>query len=296
VRAETSYRLRSSLLAYALVAPALLALGVFVLYPAALSFYLSFHDMEPFSKTLIPTGWDHYAELLSSADYWNSLHASALFVLYTVPASVVLSLAAAVALDARPFVHGAFRTIFLLPVGVSPAMAAMLWVFLYNPSAGYLSYLVTSVGLTSPGWLTDPAWALPAVALTTVWKEIGFNVIFFLAGLAGVPADLHDAARVDGAGPLSRFRHVTLPMISPTLLFVATVSVIHAFESFGQIHVLTRGGPAKATSVLVYAIYREAFENFRIGFASAQAVLLFLVILAVTALQLVLTRRRVHYG
>jgi sn-glycerol 3-phosphate transport system permease protein len=252
--------------------------------------------MEPFSKDLVPVGWDHYAELLSSPDYWNSLHASLLFALYTVPASVALSLAVAVALDARPFVHGAFRTIFLLPVSVSPAMAAMLWLFLYNPSAGFLTYLVSRAGLSPPGWLTDPAWALPAVALTTVWKEIGFNVIFFLAGLAGVPADLYDAARVDGAGPLSRFWHVTLPMISPTLLFVATVSVIHAFESFGQIHVLTRGGPAKATNVLVYSIYREAFENFRIGFASAQAVLLFVIIFAVTALQLALSRRRVHYG
>ena len=278
-----------------LLAPCLLVLGLFVLYPAVQSFYLSFHDVDPFSKAVFPVGLSHYQELLSSDEYWTSFKGSLLFTMYTVPVSIFLSLFLAVLLDAKPMIHGFFRTIFLLPVGISPAMAAMLWIFLYNPTAGYLNFFLGLFGLDGPQWLTDPEWALVAVSVATVWKEVGFNIIFFLAGLASVPGDLIEAAKIDGAGPLKRFRHVTLPMISPTLFFVTTVSVIHAFESFGQIHILTKGGPADATNVLVYKLYRDAFENFRTGFASAQAVLLFVIILTITVWQFYIARRRVHY-
>ena len=289
-------RTRSGLLfVYALLAPCLLVLGLFVLAPAVESFYLSFHDVDPFSNAIFPVGLDHYREMMNSEEYRISLRSSIFFVLYTVPSSIVISLFIAVMLDARPLFHGFFRTIFLVPVGISPAMAAMLWVFLYNPVAGYLNYFLSLIGISGPQWLTNPAYALAAVALSTVWKEVGFNVIFFLAGLAAVPSELTEAALIDGAGPWKRFWSVTLPMISPTVFFVSTVSVIHAFESFGQIHILTRGGPAYATNVLVYNLYRDAFENFRTGFASAQAVILFLIIMGVTALQFYVAKRRVHY-
>lgn len=286
---------RRHFFAFLLVLPCLLFLSFFVLYPALQSIYLSFHDIDPFSKAVFPVGWDHYRELVQSTEYWQSFKVSLLFTLLTVPVSIVASLGIAVMLDARPFVQGFFRTIFLLPVGISPAMAAMLWVFLYNPTAGYLNYFLSLFGLNGPSWITDPSWALFAVAIATVWKEIGFNIIFFLAALAAVPSELKEAAVIDGAGPWRRFRHVTLPMISPTVFFVATVSVIHAFESFGQIHILTKGGPADATNVLVYKLYRDAFENFRTGFASAQAVLLFIMILALTVFQFRVARSRVHY-
>jgi len=288
-------RTRQRLFALLLLTPCMTVLGLFVLYPAVQSVYLSFHDVDPFSKSLFPVGLSHYQELLTSAEYWVSFSASLRFTLLTVPVSILLSLFLAVLLDAKPYVHGLFRTIFLLPVGISPAMAAMLWIFLYNPTAGYLNFLLGVVGIEGPQWLTDPTWALAAVSMATVWKEVGFNVIFFLAGLASVPEDLREAAVVDGAGPLKRFWYVTLPMISPTLFFVTTVSVIHAFESFGQIHILTKGGPADATNVLVYNLFRDAFENFRTGFASAQAVLLFVIIMAITVWQFYVARRRVHY-
>jgi multiple sugar transport system permease protein/sn-glycerol 3-phosphate transport system permease protein len=175
-------------------------------------------------------------------------------------------------------------------------MAAMLWIFLYNPTAGYLNYLLDRLGIPGPNWLGDPQWALLGVAIATVWREIGFNVIFFLAGLTSIPRELREAAVIDGAGRWQRFRHVVLPLISPTFFFVAVVSVINSFQSFGQIHILTAGGPANATGVLVYKLYRDAFENFRTGYASAQAVILFLIILAATAIQFRLAKRRVHYG
>lgn len=276
--------------------PTLFVLALFVGYPALDSLFLSFHDVDSFTRLNTFIGMENYRQLFSSADYWHTAKISFLFMLYTVAPSVLFALAVAVALDATPFFQGVFRTIFLLPVAISSAMAAMLWIFLYNPTAGYLNYVLGLAGLEGPNWLVDPKWALPAVAAATVWKEIGFNVIFFLAGLASVPPELKEAATIDGATAWQRFRHVVLPVISPTLFFVTVVSVIHSFDSFGQIHILTRGGPAGATNILVYNLYRDGFENFLSGYASAQAVVLFLVIFGVTGLQFWFAKRRVHYG
>lgn len=285
----------SPLRAWMFLAPTLIVLSAFVWIPAIQSLYLSFFEVAPFTGERLFVGFDNYSELVSSEGYWRSMSRSLLFVIYTVPTSIFISLALALALDAQPYIRAVFRTIFLLPVGVSSAMAAMLWVFLFNPTAGYLNYLLSLIGVTGPNWLADPAWALLSVSIATVWKEVGFNIIFFIAGLSSVPNELKEAALMDGAGPLRRIWHVTLPMISPTLFFVVTVSVIHALESFGQIHILTKGGPAEATNVLVYNLYRDGFENFRSGFASAQAVILFALMLILTKLQNKVAQKRVHY-
>lgn len=283
-------------LAWALLFPTIAVLGVFVFYPAARSFYLSAHEVDPFTQNKVFIGFENYRELLTSSDYWGSVRASLLFTLYTALPSILLSLALAEALDANPYIRGVFRTIFLLPVAISSAMAAMLWIFIYNPTAGYLNYVLERIGVVGPNWLSDPDWALFAVAVATVWKEVGFNIIFFMAGLASVPQELREAAWIDGANPWQRFRHVVIPILSPTIFFVAVVSVIHAFESFGQIHILTGGGPAGATNILVYNLYKDAFVNFRSGIASAQSVFLFFIMLGVTLVQFTVAKRRVHYG
>jgi sn-glycerol 3-phosphate transport system permease protein len=285
-----------SLIAFLFLLPTLIGLGVFTIYPAIHSVYLSFHSVAPFSSEIFYNGIENYTELFSSPEYWQSLKASFLFALFTVPPGLVISLIIAVLLDAQPYVKTVLRTIFLLPVGISTAMAAMLWVFLFNPTAGYLNYFLALIGVSGPSWLADPTWALPAVSIATIWKAIGFNVIFLLAALAGVPKELQEAALVDGAGPIRRFWNITLPMISPTLFFITIVSVIHTFEGFGQIHILTQGGPADATNVLVYNLYRDAFQNFRTGYASAQAIVLFVIILIATLIQFSVGRKRVHYG
>ncbi len=287
---------QSPLLAWLLLAPTLLILGVFVVFPALQSLNLSLREVDPFTRSSVFIGGENYAALVSADDYWQSIRISALFMGYTVIPSVLISLGLALGLDAQPFVHGLFRTIFLMPVAISSAMAAMLWIFLYNPTAGYLNYVLDQAGVTGPNWLGDPTWALAAVSVATVWKEIGFNVIFLLAGLASVRPDLKEAAIIDGANAVQRFRYVILPIISPTIFFVAVVSVINSFQTFGQIHILTGGGPAGATNTLVYNLYRDAFVNFRAGYASAQAVILFLIIMGATALQFYVAKRRVHYG
>lgn len=285
---------RESALAWALLLPALLFLGVFVIYPALDSLYLSFHDVSGFTGSLRWVGFANYRDLALSIEYRRSIGVSIEFMLLTVIPAVLLSLGVALALDANPYFRDLLRGLFLLPVAISSAMAAMLWVFIYNPGSGYLNFLLGLAHIGGPDWLSDPRWSLPAVAIATVWKETGFNVIFFLAGLSSVSPDLRESAALDGANAWGRFRHVTLPALSPTLLFVTVVSVIQSFESFGQIHILTAGGPAGSTTTLVYRLYRDAFENFETGSASAQAVVLFALMLCVTLAQFSLARRRLH--
>jgi len=287
-------RRNESWLAWILLLPTLVVLGVFVFYPALNSFYLSLHEVEAFSTRKTFIGFDNYKMLLDSPEYWQSIQATIAFTLLTVIPSVVLSLALAVGIDSNPYARGLLRTIFLMPVAISSAMAAMLWIFFYNPTSGYINYVLELVGIQGPNWLGDGRWALLAVAIVTVWKEIGFSVIFFLAGLAAIPNDVREAAAIDGANAWQRFWQIVLPMLGPTVLFVTVVSVINSFQSFGQIHILTQGGPAGSTSTLVYNLYRDAFQNFQTGSASAQAVILFLIMLGVTAVQFYVAKKRIH--
>jgi len=287
---------RQATQAWLLLSPALIGLAIFTIYPALQSFYLSLHEVDPYTAARSWVGLANYGELARSTDYWASLQTSLVFTLATVIPGVLISLGIAVGLDQSPYFKGFFRTIFLLPVAISSAMAAMLWVFIYNPTAGYLNYLLGLLGVDGPNWLGDPAHALAAVAIATVWKELGFNIVFFLAGLNAIPGEIQEAATMDGASAWQRFCRVTMPLLSPTLFFVMVVSVINSLQSFGQIHILTGGGPAGATTTMVYGLYLEAFVNFRTGYASAQAVLLFLLIMIATALQFRLAQRRVHYG
>jgi sn-glycerol 3-phosphate transport system permease protein len=286
---------RDAWFAWALLTPTLLPLAAFILYPSLRSLYLSFFDFNAFMTRSRFVGFDNYQLLFVSPDYWQSLGVTLAFVLLTAVPSVLFALAVATALDLSPYLRGLLRTVFLMPVAVSSAMAAMLWIFIYNPSSGYLNFMLERLGIAGPNWLGDPSWALFAVSITTVWKEIGFNVIFILAGLASVPDDLREAASLDGAGAAQVYRHVTLPILSPTLFFVSVVSVLNSFQSFGQIHILTGGGPAGTTTTLVYNLYRDAFQNFQTGPASAQAVVLFIVMLIGTGVQFRIARSRVHY-
>lgn len=286
----------SSRLAWGLLFPTVAVLAVFVIYPALRSFLLSFQDIEPFSKRGFFIGLENYQVLFNSPDYWQSVKVTGLFLLLTVIPSLTLSLSIAVLLDATPFFQNGFRTLFLLPVAISSSMAAMLWIFIYNPTAGFLNYTLDLLGLQGPNWLADPNYALLAVAVATVWKEMGFNIIFFLAGLTAIPPDLKEAAELDGASSWQTFRHVTLPMLSPTLFFVTVVSVINSLQSFGQIHILTAGGPMGETTTLVYNLYRDAFVKFRTGLASSEAVILFFLVMMATLFQFRMAKKRVHYG
>lgn len=283
--------------------PSILLFGGFVFYPLFKSAYLGFFVSDPFGRGQEFVGLDQYREVLTSHDFRKSLLVTFLFTLYTVPTGLVLGLVFALLANQR--LRGAlfFRTVFSSTIAASVAVAAVMWLMLLNPSSGFVNWILGQFDLPRVNWLTDPQWkvtwdsgpALMAVSLTTIWLNIGFTTLVLLAALQNIPQELYESARVDGARSWSLLRHITLPMLSPALLFVVVVSTIIAFQSFGQIHILTRGGPLDATNVIVYSIYTDAFINFEYGAAAVQAVALFLLMLAFTLIQLRFLERRVFY-
>ena len=277
------------------VMPSLALFAVFVFYPLIRSLYLGFHATDPFGRREVWVGIEQYRDVLTSSDFRYSLFVTGQFALYTVVPATAIGLYLALLAHQRLPGIILFRTVFSSTVASSVAVASVMWLLLLNPGVGVLNYLLDQGGVPAANWLTDPTWALPAVAMTTVWMNVGFATIVILAGLQNIPEELYESARVDGARPLDQFLHITLPGLSPTLLFVSVVGVIFAFQSFGQIHILTQGGPLDSTTVIVYSIYREAFLHYNPGLASAQAIVLFVMVLLLTLAQFALAQRWVFY-
>lgn len=275
--------------------PALILLGVFLFYPMFKTLYFSFNDVTGGGLVQGFIGWDHYIELIHSAEFRKSMIGTFLFVLYTVPAEIIIALFLAVIASEKLRGIGVFRTIFSSTLGVSVAAGATIFLFLFHPSLGVLNNILEMVGIGGVEWLTSSKWALFAVALTTIWMHIGINFIILLGGIQNVSAELYESAKIDGAGYWPRLFKITIPMLSPVLFFVTIIAVIGSFQTFGQIDILTGGGPAGSTNIIVYSIYQEAFSYGNFGFASAQAILLFLVILIVTFIQFRVGEKRVHY-
>ena len=240
-------------------------------------------------------GIEHYKNLLSSSRFWASLRTTLWFTIYTVPIALILAIP--VALLGNLEIKGItfYRTIFISTIAVSTAIASVIWTWMFFPTTGVINDLLRMMGLPAMRWLQDPAIALIAVSIATVWKGLGLNVLFLLAGLQGIPEELVDAARIDGANNWHVFWSISLPILSPTIFFLLVVGTIDAFRSFAQVHIMTQGGPLRSTTILVYSIYRDAFINFNFGFASAQAVTLFLIILALTLIQFRYVERGVYY-
>ncbi|KRG15366.1 glycerol-3-phosphate ABC transporter permease [Virgibacillus soli] len=275
--------------------PALLLLGVFLFYPMVKTLYFSFFEVGGGGIVGDFVGWKHYIKLFQSADFRKSIIGTFLFVLYTVPAEILLSLFLAVIASEKLKGIGIFRTIFSSTLGVSVAAGATIFLFLYHPSLGVLNNILGYFGIDGIEWLTDSKWALFSVALTTIWMHIGINFIILLGGLQNISRELYESAAMDGAGYFAKLFRITIPMLSPVLFFVIIIGVIGAFQTFGQIDILTGGGPAGATNIIVYSIYLEAFSYGNFGFASAQAIVLFVFILAITILQFRVGEKRVHY-
>ncbi len=296
--ADRAHRARSRRdLAHALayLVPSLVVFLVFVFYPLVRNVQLSLYETNPFGGLAVFVGAQNYAQLLTSPDFLNSLRVTFLFAVYTVPAGIVFGLPLAMLANRRMRGIGLYRTAYSLTIAVSIAAAALIFEWLFDPNVGILNYLLSLVHGPRIGWLTDPHWALLAVAGTTVWKDLGFNVVVLLAALQGVPDELVEAARIDGAGQWAVFRHVVIPAISPALFFVGVVATLGVLQSFGQVNILTQGGPVGATNVIVFSIYRNAFINFRFGYAAAQAMLLFVMMLILTAIQFLVFEHRVTY-
>lgn len=297
-RTRRSARRRDLLTGYLFLLPSLAVFAAFVVYPLVRTGVLSLQGNDIFGAPTAFVGLSHYGRLFSDPAFRGVLATTALFTGYTVVPTIVLALAIGLLLQRRIVAVRLFRTAFALPFAFSVATASVVFTVLYNPASGVLNGLLGQLGVNRIGWLTDPTWALISVSAATVWLQVGYNLLVISAGLGTIPEDIVEAARLDGATGWRLTRHITLPLITPQLFFLVVVDTIAALQSFGQIHILTKGGPAGATTTLVYSIYQQAFafNASDYGYASAQAVVLLVVVLAVTAVQFGLLERKVFYA
>jgi multiple sugar transport system permease protein len=278
---------------YLYLAPVLIGLAVFTAGPVIASFLLSFTRWE-ISTTPVWSGLENYRALFASELFWQVLGNTGYYVLLYVPFSVLTSLGLALLLNQKLRGLAFFRTIFFLPVVTSMVAAALIWGWLYNSDIGLLNYLLSKIGIVGPRWLEDPRWAMPSLVILSVWKNAGYNMMIFLAGLSSISPEFYEAARLDGANAWQRFRSVTLPLLSPVLFFVVIVTTISAFQVFEQTYVLTRGGPANSTLTLSYYIWQTAFQFFNMGGASSMAYVLFMLLIVLTFLQFQVRKRWVY--
>jgi len=287
-------RRREAGLGYLMLVPSLLVFSVFVFYPFLRNFYLGFFRTPPFPG--LPqryVGFDQYREILTSSAFSNSMRVTIVFALLTVPTGIILGLVLAMLANQQLRGIGWYRTIFSSTVATSVAVASVIFGTLLNPQVGLLPWLGIS---TTPSILENPKYALLAVAVTTIWQNLGLSFIVMSSGLQAIPDEIIEASEVDGAGPVPRFLRVTLPLLSPTVFFAVVVGSIVAFQSFGQIDLLTQGGPLQKTNVLTYAIYTALRGEQNEGKAAVLSVALFLVTLVLTIAQMRILERRVHYG
>ncbi|MGE7884372.1 carbohydrate ABC transporter permease [Bacillus sp. NPDC094077] len=277
------------------LAPSILLFSIFLFYPLFRTIYYSFYLTDIHGEASLFVGLENYQYLFSDPAFYKSIKSTLLFVLYTVPTSIVLALFLALIANEKVRGIGLFRVLFSSTMGISVAASAVIWLFLFHPSVGLFNNILAAMNLPAIAWLTSPDWALFSVSVTTVWVNTGFAFLVILGGLQNIDTSLYESASIDGASYLYKLRRVTLPMLSPTLFFIVTVTLISAFQSFGQIDILTHGGPNDATNLIVYSIYKEAFVNHQFGTASAQAMILFVFIFIATLLQFKFAERKVHY-
>ncbi len=279
------------LTSYLYLVPSLLIFAVFLFYPFFKTLYLSLFMTNKMGQAKLFVGLQNYTDLLRSASFLNSLKVTLIFVVIVVFGSMVLGLTAAVLCNrAFPGIR-AFSTAYALPMAIASSSAAMIFKIMLHPAVGIVNKLL---GLDI-NWLNDPATALYCVAILTAWLNSGINFLYFSAGLGNIDETIYERASVDGANGVQQFFSLTLPGLSPIMFYTLVVNIIQAFQSFGQIKLLTEGGPSESTNVIVYSIYRDAFFNYRFGNASAQSVILFVIIMLITLVMFRLEKKGVSY-
>lgn len=282
--------------AWMFVAPALIALVLFFFLPVAAALILSFTDCDIYAiadlNNLRFVGLDNYIRLLQTPLFWKALGNTAWFVVLGVPLSIALSLAAALLLDSKlARFKGLLRTIYFAPVVTTLVAVAVIWRYLLHAKYGLVNWALGGIGVGPIDWLGDPHWSMPAIVLFAVWKNFGYNMIIILAGLQTIPEELHEAARIDGASAWQRLRHVTLPGLAPVLLVVSILTMAGYFQLFAEPYVMTQGGPVESTVSILYFMYEQGFRWWNLGFASAIAFVLFLIMFALTMVQLRVSER-----
>lgn len=287
---------QEALWGYLFISPTLIGLLIFVLVPLAGSFLLTFTNWDGLS----PIAWNglkNYSYLIQKDDqFLKVMSNTAYYAFGSVFLTMIPSLFFAMLINQKLRGKLLFRAIYFLPYITMMVAAAQLWRWLYDMEIGLINYLLGFVGVPKIAWLGNPRLAMFSLILMSTWKNMGFMMVLFLAGLQNIPQMFYEAAEVEGAGRWQKFRYITLPLLSPTTFFIIVISIIGSFQVFDIIYIMTRGGPAMATSTIVYYIYTNSFQDFRMGYGSTLAWMLFVVILIVTLIQMKLQRRWVHYG
>lgn len=278
-------RLEEMVTGYLFVLPDVLGLLIFVIGPMLFALYISLNKWSGFTE---PTfiGVKNYVEMAQDPRFWASLRRTTLFTVGLVPAVYVFSLALALLINRTPRGSTAFRTVYFMPVAMSLVVAAIIWRFMFEPTYGFLNYVLSWFGIEGLKWLGSPSTAMFSVLIVTVWKSAGYFMIILLAGIQDIPQDYVEAARIDGANGWQVFRRIILPLLGPTSLFVIIILMINSLQAFDQIYVLTRGGPAYATDTLLMYVYEEAFRFWDFGYSAAMSIFLFVLILVVTVFQI----------
>lgn len=283
--------------AFLFLFPALAAIGVFFFIPVLAALFMSFTDFDIYSladfSNVRLVGLENYSRLLEDPLFWKAMGNTFTFVIFSGPLSIAVSLTAALLLNNKLIKNkGLFRLSFFMPVVTTLVAVAVVWRYVYHPKYGYLNYILSFVGIPAQDWLGDTSLALPAIVLMSVWKNFGYNMIIFIAGLQNIPQYLYEAADIEGATAWDKFRNITLPMLAPTTVFITITTIIGYFQLFAEPYIMTQGGPLNSTLSIVQYMYQEGFRWWNMGYSTAIAFMLFLVIFAGTLIQLAIQKRK----
>ncbi|MCX5112795.1 sugar ABC transporter permease [Streptomyces sp. NBC_00378] len=273
-----------------MVAPALLHASLWIGLPVVASVVLAFTKYDVLTAPQF-VGLDNFRDMLDDAVFRKSIVNTVIYTFFTVPFGMALGLLVALALHTGLKARGIFRTAVFIPQVTATVAIALVWLWIYNPGNGLLNTLLSFLGIDGPAWLSSTSWAMPSVILVGIWQGIGMKMLIYLAALQSLPKELYEAASVDGASKVRQFFSITLPLLKPATFFVLITSMISAFQSFDQIYILTDGGPGNSTTMMTFEIYKSAFREFRIGYASAQSLVLFVLLMGFT-----LVNRRIMGG
>ncbi|HUM76581.1 MAG TPA: sugar ABC transporter permease [Fervidobacterium sp.] len=289
-----SKKFKKGITIFSFLLPSLLAFSIFSIFSIGYSFFLSFTDWDIITEPNF-VGLSNYSNILHSEEFWKTLGNTLYYMVLYIPLIIIFSIGVAMLLNVKSKATGVFRTIFFIPVLTSWVAAAMLWRWLLSPYYGPINAILQVFGIPGPSWLYDSVWAMPAIVLASLWKDVGFFGLIFLSGLQSIDPAYYEAAEIDGASKFQRFRKITLPLLSPTIFFVLIITSINSFQLFPQVMIMTQGGPFGSTEVFMERIYSYAFKYYEMGYASAYSWILFVFIFVFTILQWMLQKRWVYY-
>ncbi|WP_284335084.1 sn-glycerol-3-phosphate ABC transporter permease UgpA [Comamonas sp. NoAH] len=286
---------RSGWLPWALIAPQLLIIGIFFFWPAGQAVLQSFQMEDAFGLSTEWVGLDNFRNLLDDPTYLNSFQRTAMFSVLVAGIGIAISLVLAIFADRIIRFAMVYKTLLIVPYAVAPVIAGVLWVFMFSPSIGVVTYYLGKIGIEWNHLMNDNQ-AMTLVVIASVWKQISYNFLFFLAGLQSIPKALIEAASIDGAGPWRRFWNIQLPLLSPTTFFLLVINIVYAFfDTFGIIDAATQGGPGQSTSILVYKVYQDGFKALDLGGSAAQSVILMCIVVVLTVIQFRYVEKKVQY-